>query len=301
MTDRYITMSLLGRYGRLGNQLFQYAFLRIAARKCGAILQTAPWVGEYLFGLPPSPVTVNLPALQEAYSSGSCPVPLSEEAVCGHDFRGYGQFHTSFYAPHRDFICGLFKPVEEVCTRIRGPLEKFFAAGTTRIGIHLRRGDYGRLEFYITPVQWYLDWLAAHWHKFDNPVLFVATESRELIEQFAAYEPVTAESLGVDLQCRPRPHYHYLGEELRRSEPWQLDFFPDWYLLTQCEILLVPNSSFSFTAAMLAPNLRELWRSHLPTQAFEAIEPWNAMPLEQDRAEDYKHVPGVCLDSNPYW
>lgn len=48
---RIVQCSALGRLGRWGNQLFQYAFTRKYAFTMGARLEIPPWFGEDLFGL----------------------------------------------------------------------------------------------------------------------------------------------------------------------------------------------------------------------------------------------------------
>ena len=45
-----ITMATLGTNGRFGNQIFQYAFLKIYAKTHQLKLQTSQWIGQYLFG-----------------------------------------------------------------------------------------------------------------------------------------------------------------------------------------------------------------------------------------------------------
>src|SRR4028119_1267925 len=46
-----ISFSNLGNYGRLGNQLFQYAFLRTTARRLGTQFFCPKWDGDELFNL----------------------------------------------------------------------------------------------------------------------------------------------------------------------------------------------------------------------------------------------------------
>ena len=303
MNDKLVSMSLLGRYGRFGNQLFQYAALRIYARRYGLQWQTAPWVGEQLFGIVPSPLTVNLPPYNEGCGTFEKPCidPPVGLSLMGHDYRGYAQYHTSYFFPHRKWLRELYRPAGAVKARFDQPLRTLRQRGNTLVGLHLRRGDYGRLAFYVTPVTWYLDWLRKNWCALDKPVLFIATESPALVNEFARYDPVTAPDLGVDLKTAPLPSYHYLRFDVSNPTPWQMDFFPDWYFLTQCDMMLIPNSTFSFTAAMFSDTVQHTFRSDLPTQEFVEIDPWNAAPLTYDLAEDWKHVPGVCLDSTPYW
>jgi hypothetical protein len=245
-------------------------------------------------------VTVDLPPRLEQDDRLQHPRPPTEDEYVKHDFQGYAQHHTSYYRADRNYIRKLFRPVGSVAQRLRPAVEKLHAGSRTVVGIHLRRGDYGRQSFYVTPVQWYLITLAELWPTLHNPVLFVATESPQLLKHFAAFLPETAESLGVNLGAEPLEHYQYLGVDVKSKEPLQMDFFPDWYLLSQCDVLLAPNSTFSFTAAMMGLCER-FFRSSLPKGGFEEIDPWDAYPLTHDKAEDYRHVPGVCLDETPYW
>ncbi len=46
-----ISFPQLGQYGRLGNQLFQYAFLRFTARRLGTKFYCPEWVGDKIFDL----------------------------------------------------------------------------------------------------------------------------------------------------------------------------------------------------------------------------------------------------------
>ena len=66
--DRVLTMSILGKLGRFGNQLFQYAFLRICASQIDARVECPVWVGQYLFGHKDAPIAHNLPHLIFFYS-----------------------------------------------------------------------------------------------------------------------------------------------------------------------------------------------------------------------------------------
>ena len=51
-----ILMSTLGSNGRFGNQIFQYAFLNIYAKKYDLDIKTPSWIGHDLFGHHDSPI-----------------------------------------------------------------------------------------------------------------------------------------------------------------------------------------------------------------------------------------------------
>jgi hypothetical protein len=55
--SQFLTMSSLGRLGRFGNQIFQYAFLRICANESGARVECPPWIGQKLFGHADAPIS----------------------------------------------------------------------------------------------------------------------------------------------------------------------------------------------------------------------------------------------------
>ena len=60
-------MSSLGKLGRFGNQLFQYAFLRICAEKSGARVECPPWIGQTLFGHKDATISQQLPPAIERW------------------------------------------------------------------------------------------------------------------------------------------------------------------------------------------------------------------------------------------
>jgi len=81
-----ITMSKFGRFGRFGNQIFEYMFLKTYAKKHGLEVQIPPWVGNYLFGTDDPPTTLvlnNVPA-EESYDPGvlNYDTPYYWQVVC---------------------------------------------------------------------------------------------------------------------------------------------------------------------------------------------------------------------------
>lgn len=300
-----IQMTGLGHFGRFGNQVIEVAFLHAYARRYGLTVEAPRWVGNLFYeGLETQPVRRRLPTWNEQYDERDNPIaPVGDELV-NKNLAGYAQYHTSYYSSgERAVIGNMFRVRKEVEARLLpafGYINHLSPEGPL-IGIHLRRGDYGQLAYYITPVEWYLRWLEQYWTTWDRPVLFVASEDPSLVAAFAKYDPQTTETLGIKLSNEPLPHYNYLNKDWSSREPLQMDFFPDFYLLSRCDVLLIPNSSFSFAAAMVNPWLKQCARSSLPLAGFEWIDPWNAWPLQRDLVEDYLHVPGIARARNEYW
>lgn len=120
-----ITISSLGRFGRFGNQLFQYAFAEATAHRFGATLQTPPWIGQRLFGLSDPPISVTFPTL-----------PLDD--IPDHpdvDLHGYFQKarHLQHFSRAR---------VKSLFTFLPQWRERYCADGKSHMAAHLRRGDY---------------------------------------------------------------------------------------------------------------------------------------------------------------
>lgn len=298
----FLTMRNFGRMGRWSNQCFQYVFLKLYAEKYDCQLQLPPWAGNEILGANDPPITATLMEAKEHWQGSHLDehVPPVGDEFVNTDWSGYGQYHTSYYEPHREKIRQLLRPLP----RIEYPLQKAFGNiqrnGNSVIGLHLRRGDYGRFIFHLTPTEWYQRWLRENWHRFVDPILFIATEDRNDVDAFDEWNPYTTDDLGIEL-APIRDGYNYLNYDLQIREPWQMDFYPDFYCLSQCDVLVTANSTFSFMAAMLNDHLLEMWRSSLPLGYFERIDPWNARPMRLERCEDYPDLEGVRLESNPYW
>lgn len=301
-----ITASQLGKRGRWGNQVFQYAFLRAYAKRHNLDYQANQWIGQTLMGHDDPPVIQQLPQYKEKRDShcvyneegeiiaeypelGLTYPPLNKEGH-NHDVNGYCQFHTSYYAINKDFVQGLFVPLPGIQERMAPAVTKLREQGKTVIAFHLRRGDTGRFIFYLTPNQWYLKWLEEHWGQYDNPVLFIASEEPSDRDAFAKYNPVMSSDL-LQLENTPYAVYNYLQCNLRNPTPVSMDWFPDWYLLNQSDVLIFGNSTFSYSAGMMNPNLQSAWRSRLSTQEFEQTDLWNDWPLIR---EDLRNYPGIA-------
>jgi FkbM family methyltransferase len=225
-----ITSSVLGieNMGRLGNQIFMYAFLKTYAREHNLRVEIPAWIGQYLFGQNDAPISKPLPIVGEQAQ----PYKLSESAILNApeplknvDFNGYFQFHTQYHAQHKEYFQSLFKPVSEVEAKVIKALDRLHSKGKTVVGLHLRRGDYRSVHtvvpyLAVAPTGWYKEWLDGLWETLDEPVLFIASDEIEtVVGDFAEYNPITVKDLGVELPEAP--------------------FYPDFYILSQCDVLAI--------------------------------------------------------------
>ncbi|WP_293335749.1 FkbM family methyltransferase [Microcoleus sp. CAWBG58] len=256
-----ITMSTLGRNGRFANQIFQYAFLKIYAKEHNLRVETPAWIGQYLFGCNDSPISQQLPVVSEETNNLlEARIPKAKENFTNVDFWGYFQYHTKYYAAHKEYFRSLFKPVPEVEKKMKEVLDCLRSRGKTLVGLHLRRGDYGYSDFFIAPSEWYREWLKGLWETLEEPILFIASDEPEkLLIDFEEYNPIATKDLGLELP--------------------QAEFYPDFYLLSQCDIVGISNSSFSFAACMLNETGKFFFRPHLYAQKLIPFDPWNSEPM----------------------
>src|SRR6476469_1959610 len=272
-----ITSSVLGmeNMGRLGNQIFLYAFLRTYAREHNLRVETPAWIGQYLFGHHDAPISQPLPLVGEQaqpYKLSESSILNAPEPLKNVDFHGYFQFHTQYHAQHKEYFQSLFKPLPEVAAKVIEVLDRLRSKGKTVVGLHLRRGDYRSVHTvvpYLTvaPSGWYKEWLDGVWETLDEPVLFIASDEIEtVVGDFADYNPITVQDLGVEMPEAP--------------------FYPDFYILSQCDVLAISNSTFSFAASMLNERCKFFFRPNLRKQKLIPYDPWNSEPLLRDNPND---------------
>ena len=105
-----ITLSTLGSNGRFGNQIFQYAFLRICAKYYNLDFETSDWIGEYLFGHHDVKISSDLPLIkeEEIFLSSEYNLAKDSNSLRNVDLYGYFLCHTRFYKHYKDFFTSLY-------------------------------------------------------------------------------------------------------------------------------------------------------------------------------------------------
>jgi Glycosyl transferase family 11 len=289
-----LTMSSIGQLGRFANQLFQYAFLRICAERSGARVECPAWIGQTLFGHQDTPISKRLPPAIELKDQGVeqslfdvVPVfiPYIEKladaqssrigsdalntGLANVDLWGFFQFHTRFFKPHQQYFRSLFQPVDELKLALDEGLNLLRSKGKTIVGIHLRRSDYltePRAGFTLVfPTKWYCEWLEGIWSELVDPVLLLCSDDLDSVfDDFARFSPVTTHDLKVKLP---------IGME-------ELDFYTDFFMLSQCDVVCSSNSNFSFVACMLNQRAQMFVRPHWDfSSRFISFDPWDSDPI----------------------
>lgn len=251
-----ISMRQLGDNGKFGNQLFQYAFLRLYARSHGLVALAPDWIGRDLFGFDdpiPGPVW---PSVNDETAGLFAPLKDDGAVFANCDLTGYFCRHTAEWNGGTAAFRALYRPIARVEAVLQRALARLHARGKTLVGIHVRRGDFGYGPFWIAPTSWYQAWLDGIWGSLDRPVLYVASDDPQAVREFRRYGAVSSDMLGVSLPGA--------------------GFYLDHYLLSQANLLAISNSSFSFTAAMLNEKGRVFVRPDPDQRSLTAFEPWNA-------------------------
>ncbi|MDH5300719.1 MAG: FkbM family methyltransferase [Gammaproteobacteria bacterium] len=266
-----VRMSTLGVNGRFGNQLFQYAFLRIYAKNHGCKVETPDWIGRHIYDLDDAYISDKscTKVAQTTQDLLECSIANSETVYRNVDFWGYFQYNTKFYAGEKSFFQSLFKPKEKIGNEIDGQLSVMRDGGRTVVGIHVRRGDYGYKFFFLTPAEWYKRWLDEMWPKLENPVLYVASDDLDsVLLEFSEYNPISSKDMPIGGMVS--------------------DEFVDFHVLGKCDHVAISNSSYSFLACMLNNDAKSFVRPDLRAGGMIEFDPWDSEPLLRNAtAEEY--------------
>lgn len=258
--EPHLTHSLLGIDGGFGNQVFQFGVAKLYAEKYGMHYQASDWIGRRIFGLDHALISQVLPYILEVefYRDDLFPVSPYEAGLCDRDCQGYFQQNTGTYAAYQERFRDYFKPVSAIQWILNPFLGEVRKKGETLVAIHVRRGD-AKDQGRMVASKLYLDWLKGVWPTLAKPVLFLASDDMENVrKEFADFNPVTAEGL----------HFPIQGAE----------FYPDFFMLTQADILAAANSTFSFAASMLNRNAKTFVRPNQEGTRLEAFDPWGSHP-----------------------
>ncbi len=254
-----VQMTTLGGNGRFGNQLLQYAFVKLYAEQHGLALEVPDWIGRDLFDRDDPLPTQPLPLVDESAVDLFGALHGRAAVLRNVNVRGYFAGLTAAWAGFEQRFRALFSPGRRVRPLLDAAAARLRSRGRTVVAVHLRRGDFGYGRFWVAPAAWYLDWLAGVWPTLERPVLYVATDEPAAAAAFRAFEPVC----GAELAC-----------ELPGA-----GYMLDHFVLGAADHLAIANSSFSFTAAMLNARGGMRVRPHPDRCALVPFDPWNAPVL----------------------
>lgn len=260
-TGGIVSMTTLGSNGRFGNQMFQWAFLKLYALRTNCRVQAGYWIGTELYGAHAEP---SYPKRQRQVFTEFGGIERAlwylDEPPINSDFHGFFQEIPASWRRHKKLFQLMFRPHPDVARPIEQWLADHVPAGATTIGIHIRRGDYLIYDhqrvpwFRPIPIEWYRSLLERLWPTVERPVLILATDEPGLARDFADYAPLVLPAA-----------------ELVENA---LQFFPDFHALCRADILTVINSSFSHMAGLLGGDGQRCYIPDMAKGEFVAYAPW---------------------------
>ena len=127
----FVSMSSLGSFGWFGNQLFQYAALKMYAKERDVEVEVPEnWIGRNVFVDCNDPVISKESRIQKTIK-GENPIWLNGEDLNTCDIKGYFQYHTNFY--DEEYFRSLFRFVPKLEQSLGEPLTELKAPGVTLV------------------------------------------------------------------------------------------------------------------------------------------------------------------------
>jgi len=267
-----VYMSSLGKNGRLGNQMFQYFFMRIFAKKYGHLLCTPKWIGQNIFQISDPNTLRTFPKLLEYGTINSDenflfinPNKFFKEKKSfslNVDLWGYFQINTSFYSQYKNEFKEIFSFRKDVHDILLSYFKFITSKNKEIISIHLRRGDYGYDYFYKAPSIWYKKWIDQKGYEPSKNIIYICSEEPEKFERcFTGFNVLHAKMI----------------PNLDKNIYWLFDFF----VLTQANKVAISNSTFSFVASMLNEKSHSFFRPSFKNKTLHKYDPWDSQVIER--------------------
>lgn len=219
-TPRVIQFSTLGKNGRFGNQMYQYAFVRKYAELTKSNLETPKWIGESIFkNVPSNPIKTK--GLKKVHTKKTYP---SECCDLNTNLDFSGQYQCQCHLIYsREWVRNLYE-YNSKTLKMLGNVEL-----TDYVAVHVRRGDYVSLGSYCVVSQESYEELFRQLQISVKDVIWIY-DDRDNMHSFKY------------------PRYKCNRyDQLKNHEKMMLDF---WYLQNS-RILIRSNSTFSVWAGIL--------------------------------------------------
>jgi len=269
----------LGSNGGFGNQIFQYFFLIAAKRRFGAEIRTPIWIGERYFDISPT-IQLEHSAFShnfydpERNRSLNADIEtlgtfLSEHHVV--DVTGFFQYHTSHMNSNREMfnqVYGFNSNFEYriACSGLKTTFDNEFV-----LAVHIRQADYLNYR--------------------NHPFIF-APDVDDYVSSIIRILDSSPRGVRIYLCSDELALVGYKFTQARIPFITRLDFLAnipsvddcdatlvDFYAMSRASALVISNSSFSMSAAMLNGRSTIFLRPSIHDHQFVPFSPWNSPVL----------------------
>jgi hypothetical protein len=261
-----IAFSKLGNYGRLGNQLFQYAFLRVTAERLGTQFFCPVWDGDRMFRLDDRDLRADqargiVRRWGPGKQAGFAPEALQIQDQT--DIEGF--FQSEHYYPDKARVRGWFSFREPIVEEVQRRFEGLPWDECTSFSLRID-DDYNKTREYfpLYPVEYYSR--ALKQLKSSGPIVVFADRPDRAREFFARLE-TTRPLVFID----------------------QLGAFEQLYAMTLCHDNVITNSTFAWWGAWLNPR-----PDKVVVTASEWCRPGIPEPIDGILCDDWVLVPGTA-------
>jgi Glycosyl transferase family 11 len=222
-----LSFSKLGHYGRLGNQLFQYAYLRTQAERLGTTFHCPGWDGDQIFKLEDADMReASAQGIRTHFNANPHAGFWPDANRIGDHTEIEGFFQSERYYPDPARVRHWYRFLDPLVERVRAraDLASFHESASLSLRID---ADYGSTREYwpLYPLSYYQRAIEAIGHR--GPIIVFA-DNIELARAFFA--PMSARKLTFIEGF---------------NGPEQL------FLMTQCKANVITNSSFAWWGGWL--------------------------------------------------
>jgi hypothetical protein len=266
---------------RFGNQIYQYFFLKIVEHKLEVDISAGNWIGtEFFRGVESAKHDNSLPPpvdLEKEIDRNNGPEKqlliieraISAGAVCL-NITGSFQYHTGAVTEYKALFFDTFQIRDEQTKKLDNILRQTGLINKYIIGMHVRRGDYRQLERRGSPFFW-IPRLSCYVDALNSMML---TAPKNAVVYLASDE---APEVRAELAIAGVPSI--TSAELASNLDETLCLMLDFYVLTIANALIISNSSFSMSAAMLNTVSKINLRPGGLTENMVPFDPWNSHVL----------------------
>jgi len=252
--QRHFRFSFLGELGRFGNQLFQLWHLILSGLRHDAAISSGHWELQQYFDLEFIEREGRGDILSvEPHEWRVMGLWALESLPDGIDFFGHFQWIPPFLHRHRVFLSRVFELRPEWASEMSKVILSLRSSGRPLSVFHVRRKDYVDHEmafFRQIPVAWY----KAALHELRDTTLYAASDDLEFVRREFPELPILS---AEDFSGIPLP-----------------PAIIDHCVMRAADTLLVVNSTFSRSAAMMAKEGQAALLPSLQLTSFQPYAPW---------------------------